>query len=77
MDKGLDRVGVNVKHQKEKMVSCNFEGVAVMLAKQSGVAKKKLKDRLGNYLVSIHQKWALIKSNWLFWDAFNLISIFL
>ena len=55
MDKGLDRVGVNVKHQKEKMVSCNFEGVAVMLAKQSGVAKKKLKDRLGNYLVSIHQ----------------------
>lgn len=40
MDKGLDRVGVNVKHQKEKMVSCNFEGVAVMLAKQSGVAKK-------------------------------------
>lgn len=55
MDKGLDRVGVNVKHQKEKMVSCNFEGVAVMLAKQSGVAKK-LKDRLDNYLVSIHQK---------------------
>lgn len=33
-------MGVNVKHQKEKMVSCNFEGVAVMLAKQSGVAKK-------------------------------------
>lgn len=40
MDKGLDRVGVNVKHQKEKMVSWNFEGVAVMLTKQSGVAKK-------------------------------------
>lgn len=47
MDKGLDRVGVNVKHQKEKMVSCNFEGVAVMLAKQSGVAKRKTEGQVG------------------------------
>lgn len=40
-------MGVNVKHQKEKMVSCNFEGVAVMLAKQSGVAKKKTEGQVG------------------------------
>ena len=53
IDKGLERVGVNIEHQKKKMVGYNFDGASVMLAKKSGVAKT-LKERVGNYLVSIH-----------------------
>ena len=53
IDKGLERVEVNIEQQKKKMVGCNFDGSSVMLGKQSGVAKR-LDERVGNYLVSIH-----------------------
>ena len=53
LDNDLQRVGVTIEQQKVKMVSCNFDGAAVMMGKHSGVATK-LKERVGNYLVAIH-----------------------
>lgn len=53
LDNGLERVGVTIEQQKVKMVGCNFDGAAVMMGKNSSVTTK-LKERVGNYLVTIH-----------------------
>ncbi|XP_072015069.1 zinc finger protein 862-like [Amphiura filiformis] len=53
IDKALETVGVNVDTQKEKVVACNFDGAAVNMGKHNGVAKK-LKDRVGEHLVTVH-----------------------
>lgn len=53
IDKGLKSVGVDEDAQKEKLIACSFDGAAVNMGKDSGVAKR-LTDRVGKHLIRVH-----------------------
>lgn len=53
LDIGLESVGVSETVQKEKLIACNFDGAAVNMGQKNGVAKR-LKDRIGNHLITVH-----------------------
>lgn len=46
-------MGVTLEIQKKKMVGSNFDGAAVMMGKNTGVATR-LKQRIGNHHVTTH-----------------------
>ena len=51
--KGLLSVGIDEAAVKAKMIGCNFDGAAVMMGKNSGVAKR-LADMVDHEFVSVH-----------------------
>ncbi len=50
---GLKSVGVDENVMKEKLISSNFDGAAVNMGRENGVAKK-IRDEVGDHVITIH-----------------------
>ena len=53
INKGLQSVGVDEQVLKEKLVACNFDGAAVNMGKDNGVAKQ-IQDNIGEHVITVH-----------------------
>ena len=53
IEEGLRSVGVDEDVLKEKLVACNFDGAAVNMGKENGVARK-IRDRVGEHVITVH-----------------------